>query len=156
MSNIFVSKSTDIESIISNVKLRAKSIPDDQEHFIKFVAQNGREFKSDEMVKQGTVLHDDAKTLAEYAGAVPKRCFQNCRQAMQMEDQIDADVQYCEGYIQYMENVQTILTRHAWILLDGYVAEITISPEILPDEKRSYCGVQCSLAEAAEIADMHG
>lgn len=114
------------------------------------VVTDGRRF--DSYVDSGTEAYRAATALVDITEPVPKRCFANCKRAVNAGDRVGAEIEYCEGYALPPHGLRP--TRHAWVLVDGDVAELTFSSAregVIPPMECMYAGVTLNPADAGEL-----
>jgi hypothetical protein len=80
----------------------------------------------------------------------PRVCYSNAhRLASEYAD--DDRVEYAEGLA--MPETLGQVTRHAWLLIDGRVAEVTWPGHFSPDQHGTYMGTTIPIAEVEQIRD---
>lgn len=140
----------DLTTPLSYAKSLAAATPDPEGTLAHRVATEGHRFGS--YLDTHTQAYQAATTIAAATDPVMKECFANCKRAANAAACVPADVEYCEGYAVPPHGLKP--TRHAWVLVDGDVAELTFPSAregVIPPEECMYVGVTMDPADAGEV-----
>ena len=104
-------------------------------------------------------LSADQKSLVEKMdsdiGFETKQCYRNTQLAISFYGgQTTHDIQYVEGYV--ISNDVPIPVQHAWIELDGTVAEITLPKARIQSERWVYVGMPFENSVVREAINNRG
>jgi hypothetical protein len=141
----------------TNISLEAKATMDDPHtreelektvrDYLETVAEldaEAREYLDEGCLRNAEPLTAEQRELVEEMdtdiGFQAKQCYHNAQLAVSFYGgRTDIHVEYGEGYV--LSNAVPVPIQHAWIELDGRVAEVTLPPERQSDEVWVYFGV---------------